>query len=129
MLRFIVLYWAQVDKIEAKRNGSVNFTSSGHLYLVFRTKPIELRIKNAMEKCKFRPEGLLIYTLEIIIYFWSQFTVPSHRDATNTHTHVNAYTCTHTPTHIVCTHANSRIHICAYTNTYTKCCFPRQDLC
>ena len=45
MLRFIVLYWAQVDKMEAKRNGSVNFTSLGHLYLVFRTKPIELQIK------------------------------------------------------------------------------------
>lgn len=105
--------------MEAKRNGSVNFTSSGHLYLVFRTKPIELWIKNAMEKCKFRLEGLLIYTLEIIIYFWSQFTVPSHRDATNTHTCKWIHMQAHTHTYCMHTCKLTYTHMCIHKHIHT----------
>ena len=70
-----------------------------------------------MEKCKFRPLCLLIYTLEIISYFWSQFTVPSHRDATNTHTHTHTHThkCIHMHAH---THSYC-IHTCKLTYTHT----------
>ena len=66
-----------------------------------------------MEKCKFRPQCLLIYTLETISYFWSQFTVPSHRDATNTHTHTHTHTHAHTYTH-----TRKCIHMHSYTHTY-----------
>lgn len=73
-----------------------------------------------MGKCKFRPEGLLIYTLEIISYFWSQFTVPSYRDATK-HTHTRKCIHMHAHTHTYCMHTCklTYTHMCIHKHIHT----------